>query len=410
MVESLIGAMEEAVAALKRHPSRRVTLFHHNDTDGLSAGAILLHAFEETGYDVDRFSLEKPYPQVLEEVFRRKDEILLFADFAGRIAPLIASLNDGRNLVIILDHHPAERAEDAAVFNLDGELYGLKGDRDISASATCFLFSGILLGSCGLPGDSLAHLGVLGAVGDGFLVDGCLSGVNRQILRTAQKEGSIRVDRSEAGEIYHIRLGGREYAATDICTILDTVGGVGYYDDGASKGISICRSGLDARVREYADELEKRKDAVFAREIDRLRENIRTTEHLQWFNVEDRFQSMGVKMIGVFCTLIKDRDFLDQTKYLAGFQTVPNDVPGFGPIDLNAAKISMRASGHLTEKIRSGQVPGLDSFLPEATKRLGGFSDACHGLSAATTVSIGREQSLIDEMERLLTKRMGNNG
>jgi hypothetical protein len=47
-------------------------------------------------------------------------------------------------------------------------------------------------------------------------------------------------------------------------------------------------------------------------------------------------------------------------------------------------------------------VLGLDVLLPEATARVGGFSDACHSLTAATTVPIGREEDLIAEMEAIL--------
>ena len=49
-----------------------------------------------------------------------------------------------------------------------------------------------------------------------------------------------------------------------------------------------------------------------------------------------------------------------------------------------------------------GEVLGLDILLPEATARVDGFSDACHSLTAATTVAIGREEQLIDEMENIL--------
>ncbi|MDA3955213.1 DHH family phosphoesterase [Oceanispirochaeta sp.] len=141
MVDNLIDAMEEAIVALKNKSLRKVTLLHHNDTDGLSSGTILLNTFQQIGYGVSRFSLEKPYPQVLEKILKEKGQIIIFADFAGKIAPLISAINNGNNLVIILDHHPAEKVDDESVFNLDGELYGLKGDRDISASTTCYLFA-----------------------------------------------------------------------------------------------------------------------------------------------------------------------------------------------------------------------------------------------------------------------------
>lgn len=107
---------------------------------------------------------------------------------------------------------------------------------------------------------------------------------------------------------------------------------------------------------------------------------------------------MGVKMIGVFCSHIKNMEFLDHSKYLAGFQTIQNKIPGFGRIEFNATKISMRVSDELTGKIRAGKIPGLSSFLPEATVAIGGFADACHGLSAATTVRIGQEKELISKL------------
>jgi single-stranded-DNA-specific exonuclease len=406
MVENLIHVMEKAVTTLKNYPSSKVTLYHHNDTDGLSSGTVLLNAFIKTGYEISRCALEKPYPQILEIILGKKDQIIIFADFAGKIAPIISKINNGKNLVIILDHHPAEETEDTSVYNLDGELYNLKGDRDISASATCYLFADVLLRSFGLDGEMYSHLGVLGAIGDGFLVNGALSGVNRDILSIAVSRGLILVKNTGKGEQYSINLGGKEYPADKICTILDTLGGVAYYSEGTSLGIEVCQSGVSPIIVERIQELQTKKEAVFAKELDNLKSNIRTTEHIQWFNVGDRFQPMGVKMIGVFCTIIKDMDILDHTKYLAGFQNVPDIVPGFGEIDFNSTKISMRVSDSQIERIRSGQIPGLNSFLPEATENIGGFSDACHSLSAATTVKIGQEELLINEIEKVLQNKL----
>jgi hypothetical protein len=63
----------------------------------------------------------------------------------------------------------------------------------------------------------------------------------------------------------------------------------------------------------------------------------------------------------------------------------------------------MRVSAQMEKEIRAGKSMGLDVLLPEATNKLGGFSDACHTLTAATTVAIGKEEALIEEMERLLS-------
>ncbi|OHD76409.1 MAG: hypothetical protein A3J97_03785 [Spirochaetes bacterium RIFOXYC1_FULL_54_7] len=410
MTTSFAEAMEHAVRILSGAASRDVTLVHHNDTDGLSSGTILLSALEQSGYHTTRFSLEKPYPQVLESLLAREGGIIIFADFAGRIAPLISRINQGRNLVIILDHHPASPSVDPSVINLDGELHGLKGDRDISASATCYLFAETLLRHSGKSAVHLSHLGVLGAIGDGFLVDGALSGVNRTLLETAVDNGLMSVKETPEGESYSISLGGTSHPAATICTVLDTLGGVGYYDKGTDRGIEVCRTGLVPALSSYVEELMATKARIFTWETQKLREHIHTTAYLQWFDVQDRFKPMGIKMVGVFCTEIKDMDFLDQGKFLAGFQHIPDEVPGFGAIAFMATKISMRVSRTLSQRIRAGQLPGLDRILPEATEHLGGFSDACHSLSAATTVKIGQEQALIEEIETILSKRMEQHG
>lgn len=402
MIDLLLSAMNVAIDSIESYASQKITLFHHNDTDGISSGAILLRAFSDCGYDVKRYSLEKPYPQILEKVFEEEGGIIVFSDFAGKIAPMISNLNRRRNLVIIIDHHPAVASEDETVMNLDGMLYGIKGDRDISASATAFLFARLMLSRHGRESGSLSHLGVLGAIGDGFMVNGSLAGVNREILRESVERGLMRFVKTERGDEYYIRISGKEYSALSICETLDTLGGVAYYDGGTDKGIQVCLKGLDDETKRYADSLCETRDAIFDREKKRLKAEIRKTKHIQWFDVKDRFEPMGVKMVGVFCTMIKDADFLDKEKYLAGFQRVPNRVPGFGEIEFESSKISMRVSRSLTEKIRSGTVPGLSEILPEATARLGGFSDACHSLSAATTIEQGKEDLLIREIENVL--------
>jgi hypothetical protein len=114
---------------------------------------------------------------------------------------------------------------------------------------------------------------------------------------------------------------------------------------------------------------------------------------------------MGVKMIGVFCDAIKNSGNVDPKRYVAGFQIIPNEIPGFGPIEFNEVKISMRVSAQIEAEIRSDKKMGLNILLPEATNKLGGFSDACHSLTAATTVAIGKEEALIEEMEKILSQQ-----
>ncbi len=50
MLNILIDAMEHAIREVKQWPDKTVQVFHHNDADGLTSGAILTRAFERQGF------------------------------------------------------------------------------------------------------------------------------------------------------------------------------------------------------------------------------------------------------------------------------------------------------------------------------------------------------------------------
>ncbi len=400
MLNQLIEAMEKAISEMNRWPIKQVMLFHHNDSDGLSSGSILQRTFERQGYGVERFCLEKPYPAVLKKVFQQEKKFIVFTDFAGRIAPLISDLNQGKNLVFILDHHKASPATDPMVHNLDPELFGLKGDRDITASTACYLFA-LAVNSANRD---LAPLAAIGAVGDQFYVDGCLVEQNREVVLEARKQGFLEIREHEAGEKYFFKTARGMITGEKLWTYLDTLGAAGYYHNGPEMGVDVCLNGFSIASDQMLEKLKATRDKAFKEQIGRLRQGeLHQTHHIQWFHVNDRFSPMGVKMIGAFCDVYRNSDVFDPKKYIAGYMLIPDEIPGFGNIKFNEVKISMRVADHMQEKIRSKEALGLDIFLPEATNNLGGFSDACHSLTAATTVAIGKEGALVDEMERVLT-------
>jgi single-stranded-DNA-specific exonuclease len=398
-LNSLINAMENAIGEVSQWPEKAVQVFHHNDSDGLSSGAILTRAFERQGFKVQRYCLEKPYPAVLKKIYEQAGKILIFADFAGRIAPLLSDLNKGRNLTLILDHHVAEASTDPRVHNLDPDLFGLKGDRDISGSTTCYLFALTL----DPINRDMAHIATVGAVGDGFFIDGKLVSQNREVALEAVQQGLIEIRKYGNGEQYLLNGSKGQIPVIEFGDYLDILGGVGYYQNGPDMGVRVCLEGVSPESDRMVDELKAVRTRIFNEEIARLQKgDLKKAPHIQWFHVEKRFFPMGVKMIGAFCDAIKDTKLVDPLKYIAGFQIIPDEIPGFESIAFNQVKISMRVSPHLEEEIRAGRIMGLNILLPEATNRLGGFSDACHSLTAATTVAIGKEESLIEEMEKII--------
>jgi len=398
-LNALTNAMEYAIGEVRRWPEKAVQIFHHNDSDGLTSGAILTRTFEREGLKIQRFCLEKPYPAVLRKVFEQKGHIIVFADFAGRIAPLLSDLNQSRNLTLILDHHVAEASTDPRVINLDPDLFGLKGDRDISGSTTCYLFA-IAMNPAN---HDLAQIAAIGAVGDGFFVDGKLVSQNRAVALEAVQQGQMEIRPVKNGEQYFIKMQNSMIPCIEFGDYLDLLGGVGYYHHGPDMGIKTCLEGVSAESNRVVDELKATRTKIFEAESARLQSGgWRQAPHIQWFHVENRFFPMGVKMIGAFCDAIRETKMIDPKKYLAGFQIIPDEIPGFGAIKFNEVKISMRVSPFIEGEIRAKRTMGLNVLLPEATNRLGGFSDACHSLTAATTVAIGKEEKLIDEMEKIL--------
>lgn len=399
VLNQLIEGMERAIREVRQWPKKTVQIFHHNDADGLCSGAILTRAMQRQGFDVLRFCLEKPYPAVLKRIYEQEGSILIFADFAGRIAPMLSELNRGKNLTLILDHHAAEASTDPKVHNLDPELYGLKGDRDISASTTCYLFARTLHSG----NQDMAHIATIGAVGDEFFVDGRLASQNREVTMEAVQQGMVKITEHETGERYFVKSSRGMIPCDDLGAYLDTLGAAGFYKMGPDRGIKVCLEGVSPESDQMVETLRTIQNKAFSKEIARIQAGaLKKTPHIQWFHVKNRFSPMGVKMIGAFCDVIKNKDYIDSRRYLAGFQIIPNEIPGFGHIRLNEVKISMRVSAYMEGEIREGRAIGLNIFLPEATNRLGGFSDACHSLTAATTVDIGKEEELIREMEKIL--------
>jgi hypothetical protein len=249
----------------------------------------------------------------------------------------------------------------------------------------------------------MAHIATMGAVGDGFFVDGKLVSQNREVALEASKQGLIEINKGKTGEQYLLTTPTGQISCTEQSDYLDILGGVGYYQKGPDMGVKVCLEGVSAESDRMVEELKGIRTEIFSEETTRLRGgDLHKSAHIQWFHVEKRFFPMGVKMIGAFCDAIKDTILIDPEKYLAGFQIIPDEIPGFNAIRFDEVKISMRVSPFMEGEIRSGRAMGLNILLPEATNRLGGFSDACHSLTAATTVAIGKEEKLIQEMERII--------
>jgi len=197
---------ERAAHALSHASS--VAVATHIDADGISAAAIASLALGRAGKRSDVSFHKKLDEQVLMSLREKKADIVWFTDFGSGSLSRIEGIES-----VVTDHHVPEEGTKAhdkkgqtslsdfsSIVHLNPQVHGVSGANELSGAGCTFL-AALALDE---KNSDLAHLGVLGAVGD--LQDQKskrLEGLNRLILEVARSNGSV-----EATE--DIRYFGRE--------------------------------------------------------------------------------------------------------------------------------------------------------------------------------------------------------
>jgi hypothetical protein len=388
-----------------REAGNEVALVHHNDSDGLTSAAILQTAFARAGFAVHRICIERVHPPIVARIHDEFPATIFYVDLGAQAAPVISEANKGRRTTLILDHHHPHKPTDPKVLNIATEFYGMSGDMDISASTAAYFFALEL----DKANRDLAHVGVLGAVGDEHDREGGLVKENREALMDAVEQSQVRIDVNEKGkEVYSLTLFGDVTPMAPLGIAVTTFGGVGYYADGPALGIRVCLEGFFPEAKRRLEELRQTQQTAYQKTTARLkRDGFWETKHIQWFTVGDDFSPMGVKIIGEYCWDIRNEGFVNPEKYIVGFQNMATEVPGVGSFDWAQTKASMRLPTPLEHKVLIDRsMPGLGYVVPEAARQVGGSIDACHDYTAATIVDVGKEEALIATMEELVQAKL----
>jgi single-stranded-DNA-specific exonuclease len=391
--------------SLMRASGSEIALVHHNDADGLTSAAILDTAFARAGFSSRRICIERVHPPIVARIHDQFPFTIFYVDLGAQAAPVISEANQGRRTTLILDHHHPQKPTDPRVLNLATEFFGLSGEMDISASTAAYFFALEL----DEANRDLAHVAVLGAVGDEHDREGGLVKENREALVDAIQQGQVRIEENEQGkEIYLLTRFGDPVPMAPLAIAVTTFGGVGYYAGGPDLGVRVCLEGLFPEAKRRLEELRRTQQMAYERTTARLmREGFRETEHIQWFTVGDEFSPMGVKIIGEYCWDIRNEAFVNSDKYIVGFQNMSPEVPGVGSFEWAQTKASMRLPTPLERRILVDRsMPGLSYLVPEAAQKVGGSIDACHDYTAATIVDLGQEEALVMAMEELVRARL----
>jgi hypothetical protein len=294
---------------------------------------------------------------------------------------------------------PAKPVKSDTVIVFDPEIFGISGDTFVSASTLNFLLSSLIHEDM----EKYAYLAVIGSVGDYHDRSGGILGFDRFVLTNAigLRQAKIKIEGYK--ERYYIEFF-NEFADV-VAERLTTLGVVAYEKNGYKKGIKACLEGFDDEIIKEVEELKEIRNKKFEKGIELLMGNrLHIEEHTQWFHLRDLFSPMGVKAVGEFCQKIKDMVFINEEKYILGFQNCPKYIPDLGEFEWGVVKLSGRVPLLLEKKILTGNFPGLDVLIPAATQSVGGVADATHRIAAATLIDEGKENEFIEVFEEEVEK------
>jgi hypothetical protein len=397
--------LETAAARIRSLSARRITIVHHNDTDGITAGAILKTGLRRAGFETENIPIERVHPLFLPRIHIPERHVFLYADLGSQSLPLIADAMRAGTHVFVLDHHlpifPHGFRLPENLLLVNPELRGIDGDTAMSGAAVAFFWARALDGG----NSDLAHLAVLGAFGDQQLVRGNFEGPNRAAYDIACAQGEIHSDSGTAAEAVFPFFGATGNAVSRM--IVD-IAVNGYHEGGALFALDFCLGGRIPSIDRFADRVRRIGAERFQAEMERLNEKgLERHGNIQWIDAANRLHPMGLKAIGLLCQEIAGSRHADPEKYLAGFQDFPSEIPLIGSFGGEETKVSFRVTPRLREAVERGEKPHLAEIVPPAAQAAGGLAEGCHRFAAACTVPSGNRIRLIHALDREVNRFSG---
>ena len=378
-----------------------IVITHHNDADGITSAYILKTALERKNYNTRLICVEALFPEIIKKINDIASNLVIYIDIGASIASTLFRMHKNENFAVIVDHHIPDTTNVVHGKNfllINPEIWGISGD----LAASCSTITYVIAKYMDRTNTDLAHLAVIGAIGDGHhRVSGRLLGLNRRALADAVAAGQVEVRLRHGKEIYLDKYF-NHMDMSIISDILTTLGVIGYYSNGPQLGLRTCEEGVSEFIIAEVTRLEKLKEKLFGKVMDELKERgLKIRKFVQWFNVENRFEPMGIGSIGMFCDLLKNANFIDKNKYIIGFQMMNPYIPNIGYLHTRILKLSMRVPDKLEMKIRKKEIPGFDEILIPTVKMLNGLVYSCHkSIGAAALVKANRYIELIELIDQ----------
>jgi single-stranded-DNA-specific exonuclease len=392
-------ALQDSARSLKDFPAGRATIVHHNDTDGIAAGAVLQKSLEREGYETENIPLERVHPSFLPRIHTADRKIIFYADLGSQAASWINDHRLDGTGIFILDHHPPFQSSFPHLRQVNPESFGIDGDLQASAASVAFFWSRALREK----NEDLAYLGVIGAIGDHQLADRKVTGLNEKALQMALERGAVHL--APAGrDLYRFALFGG-LGGEEISREITDLAVNGYYQGGAERALRFCLEGPGAELTRFGLKMRKIQENRFRKEMGKIesRKILREGE-VQWVDVRGRFHPLGLKSIGIFCEEIIRARIVEGDQYVAGFMDFPEVFPILGKFEGKDTKVSLRIPPDLRKEVEKGKRPDLTALVPRAAEKVGGFAEGCHRFAAACTIPKNKKRAFIKALNAFLER------
>lgn len=183
-------SIDRAAEKFKRwDKNKTIRIISHLDADGISASAILIYVLNKENRKYSISIIPQLNREKIIELSKENYSYFIFTDLgSGQIKDINEILKNKE--ILILDHHQLDDVKEGENINhVNPHIQKIDGSKEISGAGVAYLFAV----SLDKENKKLAHIPIIGAIGDVQEENGEFLQLNKKILKDAVENKKIEV-------------------------------------------------------------------------------------------------------------------------------------------------------------------------------------------------------------------------